>query len=321
MTPCILTPCVRISFLHFAELPMNFMLISRHQRLISLVAACLSLSISLSFGLGELKTWAQINWLDVLGEGCVALLSLVWILAIMASRPAGKVTTALVVGLCCFLFSALLDWFDEFVHYQAAAAGLSVIESVPAAFGMLIMSYALYQWHQEQLALNRQLQRREAGWREHQQIDFITQLYRLDYMRGRIDMQLRTKDGSNFAVVMLDIDNFDAFNRRFGSDEGDRLLREISELTLMNLRKTDLACRYAGDRFILLLPDTDMAQAEELAKQICSAIDHLAFKPEGQTKAVYQSLSYAADMARANDGVDAIISRVNRQLDLAKHAL
>ena len=297
---------------------MNFSLLARHQRLISLVAACLSVSISLSFGLGELKSWQQIEWLDVLGEGSVALLSLVWIMAILASRPAGKGTTVLVVGLSCFLFSALLDWFDEFVHYQAAAEGLSVIESVPAAFGMFIMSYALYQWHQEQLALNRQLQRRETGWREHQQIDFITQLYRIDYMRGQIDMQLRTKDGSDFSIVMLDIDNFDGFNRRFGTGEGDRLLREMSELILMNLRNTDLACRYAGDRFILLLPNTDLSQAQELAQQIKAAIGHLAFKPAQQATAVYHTLSFAAEMARVNDEVEAIISRVNQQLNAAK---
>ena len=292
---------------------MNFSLLARHQRLISLVAACLSLSVSLSFGLGELKTWAEIAWLDVLGEGSVALLSVVWIVAILASRPPGKVTSALVIGLSCFLFSALLDWFDEFVHFEAAAEGLSIIESLPAAIGMVIMSYALYQWHQEQLALNRQLHRRETGWREHQQIDFITQLYRIDYMRGQIDMQLRTKDGSAFSVLMLDIDNFDAFNRSFGTDEGDRLLREISELMLMNLRNT-------GDRFILLLPDTDLHQAEELALQIKTAIAHLAFKPVAQATAVYHSLSFAAEMARPNDGVEALIKRVNQRLDSSRYA-
>lgn len=297
---------------------MNLLLLTRHQTLVSMVVACLALAVSLSFGLGELKTWSEIQWLDILGEGSVGLLSLLWIFVLLISRPPGRVTTGLVIGLCCFLFSALLDLFDEFVHYQAAAEGLSIIESLPAAFGMVIMSYALYQWYQEQLALNRQLQRREAGLRQHDQIDFITQLYRADYMRGQIDMQLRTKQGSHFSIVMLDIDNFDAFNRVYGTREGDRLLREMSELILMNLRNTDLACRYAGDRFILLLPDTDLSMAEELAGQVKKAISHLAFKPESQARAVYHSLSFAAELARANDGVDALISRVNQRLDMNK---
>lgn len=294
---------------------MNFSLLPRHQNLMSVVGACLAFAISLSFGLGEAKTWSEIAWLDVVGEGSIAGFSLIWIVFILASRPPGKVTSALVIGLSCFMFSAWLDVFDEFVHYQAAAAGLSVIESIPAAIGMVIMSYALYHWHHEQLTLNRQLQRREAGLRQHQQIDFITQLYRIDYMREQIDMQLRTKEGSPFAIVMLDIDHFDDFNRRYGNNEGDRILREVSELILMNLRKTDLACRYAGDRFILLLPDTDTVTAQELVKDIRTAIKHLAFKSADDGKAVYHSLSFAVDSAKPGDLVEQLISRVNRRLE------
>jgi diguanylate cyclase (GGDEF)-like protein len=131
-------------------------------------------------------------------------------------------------------------------------------------------------------------------------------------------MQLRTKDGSHFSIVMLDIDNFDAFNRRYGTTEGDRLLREMSELILMNLRNTDLACRYAGDRFVLLLPDTDFTVAEELAEQVKSAISHLAFKPQSCTQAVYHTVSHAAEVAQSTDGVDALIGRVNQRLNLTK---
>ena len=286
----------------FEKAVMNLSLLARHQTLISIIAACLALAVSLSFGLGQLKDWQEISWLDILGEGSIAAFSLIWLFFLLISRPSGNVTTGLVLGLSCFMFSALLDLFDEVVHYQAAAAGLSLIESIPAGIGML----------------NRQLNRREANLREHDQIDFITQLYRADYMRGQIDMQLRTKDGSPFSIMMLDIDNFDGFNRQFGPDEGDRLLREISELILMNLRKTDLACRYAGDRFILLLPDTNLVLADELAHDIRQAISHLAFKPAQQATPVYHSMTIAAEAARAGDAVDNIINRVNQRLDSYK---
>jgi diguanylate cyclase (GGDEF)-like protein len=302
----------------FEKKSMNFSLLARHHTLFSVVAACLLLSVGLSFGLGELKSEQEISWLDIFGEGSIASLSMIWLFFILASRPPGPVTTGLVLGLSCFMVSALLDLFDEFVYYQAAAAGLSLIESLPAGVGMMIMSYALLRWHQEQLALNRQLYRREANFREHQKIDHITQLYRADYMRGRIDMQLRTKDGSYFSIMMLDIDNFDAFNRQYGPEEGDRLLREISELILMNLRNTDLACRYAGDRFILLLPDTNLILAEELAQHIRQAISHLAFKPSQQFSPVYHSMTIATEIARAGDVVESIISRVNQRLDTYK---
>lgn len=297
---------------------MNYSLLPHHNKLISLVFGAICIAFSLSFGLGELKSWAEIAWLDVLGEGGIAVFSLMWIFFLLVSRPPGRVTRLLTLGLSCFMFSALLDLFDEFARYADAAAWLSMIESIPAAIGMVIMSWALYLWHHEQLVLNQQLQRRESGIREHAQVDMITNLYRADYMRGQIDTRLKSAGAHGFAIVMLDLDNFDAFNRQYGASEGDRLLSEISELILMNLRRSDLACRYAGDRFILLMPDTDLLSANEIAAQIRTAVKHLAFKTSVEGNTVFQTLTYSAEMAKPGDAVDSIIGRANRQLDLAK---
>jgi len=297
---------------------MNFSLLSQHNNLISIVFGVVSIAFALSFGLGDVKTWAEISWLDVLGEGGIAVLTLVWVFFLLVSRPPGRVTRLLTLGLSCYMFSALLDMFDEFVHYADAAAWLSMIESIPALIGMVVMTWGLYLWHQEQLILNMQLQRREVSLREHDQIDFITKLYRADYMRGQIASLLKSPDTTNFSIAMLDMDDFDLFNRSYGVSEGDRLLREISELILMNLRQSDLACRYAGDRFILLLPETNLETANEIAQQIRTAIKHLAFKTTCKGNAVYHTLTFAADIALIGDKVDSIIGRVNRQLDLCK---
>lgn len=300
---------------------MNLSLLARHPTLFSVLCGTLAVSSSLSIGLGQLKSLSDISWLDVLGEGSLGLLSIVWVFFLLISRPPGKVTSALVIGLCCFLFSASLDFFDEFLTYQDAATGLSMIESIPAAIGMLIMSYALYQWHQEQLVLNQQLRRREHDLRQHDQIDYITKLYGADYMRGQIHNKLTAPPHSDFSIVMLDIDNFDQFNRKFGHAEGDRLLRQISELIIMNLRSSDLACRYAGDRFVLLLPNTGQTVALELAEQVRQAIFHLAYKPDQHPQAIYHNLTFAIDSVRPGDTTDNIIDRVNRSLDASKQLL
>ncbi|MDU0355399.1 GGDEF domain-containing protein [Paraglaciecola aquimarina] len=297
---------------------MNFSLLANHQRLFTVVCASFTLSLTVSLGLGQFKPLADVSWLDILGEGSVALLSLCWLVFILVSRPAGNVTTSLILGLSCFLFSANLDLMDEFVFYQESLTWLSMIESIPAGIGMLIMSYALYQWHQEQLILNKLLQKREAIFREHHQVDFITTLYDADYMRYQIDNKLLANTRPDFSVVMLDINNFDAFNRRFGHDQGDQVLREISDLILMNLRSTDLACRYAGDRFILLFPDTDITVAQKIAKQVKKAIANIAFKPESTSEPVYHDLTFAAESAVFGDGADNLLQRVSRRLDLFK---
>ncbi|MEP4889310.1 MAG: diguanylate cyclase [Aliiglaciecola sp.] len=297
---------------------MNLSLLAHHQRLFSVTCASLALSLSLSIGLGEAKTIAEISWLDIIGEGSVALLSLLWIFFLLVSRPPGRVTSALVLGLSCFLFSANLDLVDEVMSYHNAASVLSMIESIPAALGMLIMSYALYQWHKEQLVLNKQLQKRESALREHHQVDFITALYSAEYMRTQIDSALNNNQPPEFSVVMLDIDDFDGFNRQFGHDQGDRLLRELSDLILMNLRATDLACRYAGDRFILLFPNTDLATAEKIAGQIKTAIANIAFKPSPSAESVYHQLSFAVETAISGDATENLLHRVSRRLEKFK---
>ncbi|GGO75231.1 GGDEF domain-containing protein [Bowmanella pacifica] len=294
---------------------MNYSLLPLHRTRICLVLCIALAAILLSLTQGQLKTWPEISWLDITGEGGVAVLTLVWLFFLFVSRPPGRVTDMLVVGLSCFMFSALLDLLDEFIR-QENGHWLSVVESIPAPFGMIMMTWALYQWHQEQLTLNAQLRRREAQSRQHHQVDWVTRLYDADYLRAHLAKQLQVSH--SLSVLMLDIDNFDQFNRRYGGQEGDRLLREMSELILMNIRQSDLACRYAGDRFIVLLPDTPRPAAITLAAQIKESIRHFAFKTRENGETVFHTLSSALVSAVNTDQVEPLLQRLNRQLELSR---
>ncbi|WP_448567733.1 GGDEF domain-containing protein [Thalassotalea ganghwensis] len=297
---------------------MNYSLLSHHNRLVSLAFGTISIAVALCFGLGVSKTWVQVAWLDVLGEGGIAILTMVWVFFLLVSRPTGRVTNLLVVGLCCYMFSALLDLFDEFVYYQDAASWLSLVESMPALIGMVVITYGLYLWHQEQLILNQQLKRREYRLRAHDQVDYVTKLYRAEYMKALIQEKLNDNYHDAFSIVLLDMDNFDDFNRQYGAAEGDRLLREVSELILMNLRQSDLACRFAGDRFVLLFSDTDFVSANEIAKQISNAVKHLSFKLSATGQACYQSLTFATEESLPDDNLEQLLARATRQLELCK---
>ncbi|NVK55611.1 MAG: GGDEF domain-containing protein [Alteromonadaceae bacterium] len=292
---------------------MNFSLLTRHRGLLALVLSIIGIALLLSVINGELKPVADIEWLDVVGEGSIGLLTLCWILVVMISRPPGKVTGLLVAGLSLFNFSALLDVFDEFTYYPPNVDWVSIVEPIPAAVGMVVMSYALYLWHQEQLALNRQLQRREMWYRAHDQIDAITQLYRAGYWRARAtELQAQHVPAS---IVVLDINDFAQFNVRYGHAEGDRFLREISQLILMNLRAVDLACRYAGDRFVILMPDITQPDAAEFARQLECSIRHVAFKSGGQTTAIFHSVRSVCGELNQALPLAQLMTNLNRQLD------
>lgn len=258
-----------------------------HKGWLVFTLAVLFLALALSINAGSAKAFADISWLDILGEGSIVLLTLAWILSALASRPPGKVTRYIVLGLGCILFSASLDLLDEFLRYPPASHWLSMIESFPAVVGMLVMTGALYLWHHEQRAINIQLRRREWDYRDHGEIDPITQLYRGEYWQARATA-FQESGGSGY-VAIIDINDFSFFNERYGQAEGDRYLHEVAQLLIMNLRQQDLACRYAGDRFALLLPDICDTQAYNIIQQICTSIEHVAFRHKASTDAIYTS--------------------------------
>ncbi|QJR79476.1 GGDEF domain-containing protein [Alteromonas pelagimontana] len=288
----------------------------RVSRLIWLSLGSLAVAVGLSLLQGEAKPTAIISWLDVTGEGSVAVFSLLWITALLASRPPGRVTTLMLIGLNCFLFSATLDLLDEFYQYPISADWLGMVESIPAAFGMVVMSVALYLWHQEQLALGRQLQRREMSVRQHDLIDPITQLYRAEYWREQA--KSCQVSGIDAFVAVVDINHFSQFNQRYGHHEGDRFLREIAQLLIMHVRAVDLVCRYAGDRFVLLLPQISLPEANELCFQLRLSIHHIAFRTGRQTTAIFQSARSVTALLSADTCLDSLLQRLNRQLDEAQ---
>jgi len=272
---------------------MNTLFIKYHLHLLALLLFTLSAVLICTFSLGFLKPSGELDYFDALGEGGMTLITLVWIGFILLSRPAGRVTNWLFSGLLLMNISLLLDFIDEFIVYPENSAWLTAIESLPAPVGMVIMSTALYHWYKEQMTINAQLRRTERFYRDHSLTDFITGLYSAKYMKKQIKYQLvYSKNSLNvFTLMMIDIRQFDQFNRVFGHQQGDNLLREIGQVITMNIRDQDLACRYASDRFIVLLPNTPTTLAQTFAWHIENSIANLAFKVGSEQQTHYQQVT------------------------------
>ncbi|MDO6683036.1 MULTISPECIES: GGDEF domain-containing protein [unclassified Oceanobacter] len=288
-----------------------------HQRKLLLVFGLALAGLVGSLIMGDAKPWAEIDWLDVLGEGGAALALAVWMLLILGSRPAGRVTDLLTLGMGFMFLAMWQDNLDEFIHLPAEQFWDQWLESGAMPVGIVLLTYGLVHWHQEQLSINQQLRKREQRFREHRFIDKLTQLGRVDYLKAQLQAVMAQLPTRNMVLLMVDVDNFADVNRRYGHQEGDTLLYELSELMLLNLRQDDLICRYAADRFAVVLPDTGLAQGRTLAIELTQAVQHFAYKHKTRGDTLYQTISIGlADWQ--GETTEALVQRANQALFLAK---
>ena len=104
--------------------------------------------------------------------------------------------------------------------------------------------------------------------------DPLTDLYNRRFLRDYMARELlrAAREGIRVAVIMIDLDRFKRVNDTAGHAAGDFVLTEIATLLKRHIRGTDIACRYGGEEFMLVLPNATLQSARVRAEAICSAI-------------------------------------------------
>lgn len=125
-------------------------------------------------------------------------------------------------------------------------------------------------------------------------IDKLTGSYTRKYMEELLSYQIDLAEETNgmFSVIMLDLDHFKQVNDRYGHQTGDKVLKETCEIIKNNIRKEDVCCRYGGEEFIVVLPDTDSKEALEAAERIRVQVE--AAKILGESTPVTISMGIAS---------------------------
>src|SRR5437660_5580950 len=110
-------------------------------------------------------------------------------------------------------------------------------------------------------------------------LDGLTGIFNRRFFELRImeEVERARRYGSTMAVIMTDIDHFKRLNDEFGHLLGDEVLRQISAVFRSQLRKLDVVCRYGGEEFVLLLPETSGEDALAVAEKVRRAIEAHAF--------------------------------------------
>lgn len=112
--------------------------------------------------------------------------------------------------------------------------------------------------------------------------DSLTGIHNHRHFLMALDQEIeRVKRYPNsLCLLMLDIDDFKSYNDHFGHLGGDRLLKGIGRILKENLRTVDIVCRYAGDEFVVILPETDIPAAQIIAEKLRKAVKERAFEQE-----------------------------------------
>jgi diguanylate cyclase (GGDEF)-like protein len=101
-------------------------------------------------------------------------------------------------------------------------------------------------------------------------IDVLTGLYNRrfleDYTRKLLAIARRRE--RPMGLIMMDLDHFKSFNDLYGHEIGDRILRHFAKAVMGSMRETNLASRYGGEEFIVILPDTDVQSSTQVAERI-----------------------------------------------------
>lgn len=130
--------------------------------------------------------------------------------------------------------------------------------------------------------------------------DSLTGLHSRDFFLAEIEQEILRagRSGRPFAMLMFDLDGLKAANDRFGHASGDTLLRAVADTLRGDIRVTDVAARWGGDEFVLLLPETDLTGAMLVADKVRIDIGRLALPHDGlviRTSASIGLVTYPED--------------------------
>ena len=145
--------------------------------------------------------------------------------------------------------------------------------------------------------------------------DRLTGLYNRERLEEVLKQEQYRADRyqSSFAIVQLDLDNFQNVNDQYGHDTGDKVLVEVAELIKDFCREADSVCRWSGEEFMIILPESNLDGAYLMADNLRARIESHQFSGIDALTA-----SFGVDMYQEDENINDLFRRVDQALRNAK---
>ena len=158
---------------------------------------------------------------------------------------------------------------------------------------------------------------------EHQSIrDGLTNLFNRHFMEISLDREVRraARNHTELAILMIDVDHFKKFNDSYGHEAGDSILREVAEIFRQSVRAEDIICRYGGEEFVIILPETSSALAIERAEAIRWSVSQMRVRFRTEALREITISVGVAICPGCGSTLEEILRSADRALYAAKHA-
>ncbi|HCS63442.1 MAG TPA: GGDEF domain-containing protein [Cellvibrio sp.] len=158
--------------------------------------------------------------------------------------------------------------------------------------------------------------------KEQVRTDALTGLYNFRFFSDALplEMERASRSFQPLSLIVLDIDHFKGFNDRWGHEVGNRALSHVAQLIGLTIRKLDFACRFGGEEFVILLPNTDLRQAMNVAERLREIIANTPLLHEQDSITITASLGVDEYRGNHSDSPESFLERVDAWLYQAKHA-
>ncbi len=259
-------------------------------------------------------------------RGVVLMLAVVPVTYGVMTLGTATLIRAILSILAGYLLSLVLLWLTNDRVVISSLEALQVLAVLLVSLQVVWLGSHINRLRNEVLARNRTLNLTMSELHEALETiqalatrDELTGLFNRRHLQNVLAQELARfhRDGQAFSVCLLDIDHFKQINDSRGHEAGDKVLRTLAESIQTSVRSVDCFGRFGGEEFLLILPATSLAGAQQKAERLRQLVEALEFPELGSDLRVTVSIGVAE---AGNEPFDATLRRADTALYVAKKA-
>jgi len=173
----------------------------------------------------------------------------------------------------------------------------------------------------ERVKAEKALAESERRYKELSLVDELTKLFNKRYFNTHLQLEVEraNRHGQPLSLLLLDIDNFKHHNDTYGHADGDRVLARLGQVIKESLRVNDVPCRYGGEEFTIILPETSGEQAIVVAERIRAGFAGVIFQPNPQ-ETVQKTVSIGVTQYLPGESGQSLLERADQNMYEAKQS-